>query len=306
MPIDYDKIVEGRRRNWESLKPEEIREQEREAQRERLRKEREEKGKEGFFARRQRLKDEAAAEDRKRFRRSLRQSVVMVGGLLLIAGVYLGITHLIQQQREAALRRSLEEVQALVANGTIVLNTTTPVQAFGTWRSAWKRGDVPTMVKMLSPRYINKATDTKSVADLMQEYERLYREGRLEPVREITLDFETAVAVRVPLPPYRNEELALFKSGEVTKSRENGPPKQYIVALSYNRADKQWYFADVREAKYFSVKWYMEAMIRPMRIGPGATIYTEEGNPIQDSPSRMRPQARGNQRDRRPPPVTLK
>ena len=70
MPIDYDKIVEGRRRNWESLKPEEIREQEREAQRERLRKEREEKGKEGFFARRQRLKDEAAAEDRKRFRPS--------------------------------------------------------------------------------------------------------------------------------------------------------------------------------------------------------------------------------------------
>ncbi|MCC6547116.1 hypothetical protein IT570_08095 [Candidatus Sumerlaeota bacterium] len=280
MPIDYDKIVEGRRRNWESLKPEEIREKEREEKREREKREREASGKEGFFARRQRLKDEAAAADKRRFRSTLRQSVLMIGGIFLIAGAYLGISHVINKQREAALRRSILDVQALVEKGTVVLDMSTPVKAFGTWRSAWKRNDMQAVVRLLSPRFLSKTSETASRSNIAMEYERLQREGRMEASRELSLHFENTYPIRIPLPPYRDEELAIFKSGEVPVVGQRGPGRFYIVAFSYSKTNKSWHFADVREAKYFSVKWYMEAMIRPMRIGPGATTYDDTGTPI--------------------------
>ena len=287
MPIDYDKIVEGRRRNWDPLKPEEVRQQERDDERERTREEREKRtkgagGGGGYHARRQKAKEESDQRDREKFRLAVRQSVILGSAFVIILSAYFGIERLIEARQRAALLRSMTEVQTIVDDGRVVNDLTTPINAFATWRSAWKRGDVPQIVRLFSSRFLSHATELKSMTEILGEYQRLYRDGRLQATREIAEYFDGAQVIRIPNKPWRQEELALFRSPHLQKIGDPPPGMRYIVAFSYNKNTNSWHFADVREDKYFSIKWNVEGMIKPMRIGPGAITYDDKGFPIDN------------------------
>lgn len=284
MGIDYDKIVEGRRRNWDPLKPDEVRQKEREEERERAREQQETKAGRrlgGYHQLRQRLKVEAERDDRARFRIALRQSIVLGSAFIFVLLAFIGIERLIEARRRAALVQTMDKYERVVDDGKFVHDLSTPVGAFATWRSAWARGDVKELVGVFSPRFYSHMAAGRGYNDVYVEYKRLFDTGRLQPTRELAEAFAGAEMLRIPKPPWKNEEIALFRSPHLQIIHEPPPGKRYIAAFSYDANSKSWRFADVREDKYFSVLWDYEAKIRPLRIGPAATTFDESGRAIQ-------------------------
>lgn len=279
--MDYDQIVEGRRREWDELKPEERRRQEKEAERQKRREEREAKAKTRTSYERMRsfMQDRAAEEDRALFRRTMRQSLMLVGGFVLVILVVYGGQALVAWRSARAYRVELASYEKVLLQGTMINDLKTPVGAMATWRDAWKKGDMKRLVSLFSSRFFGKLGRNRTYDDVVREYERLYSSGALETQAAIVDGFEGAEIVRIPDKPWTNGELALFRSPLVEKVGATEPTR-YIGAFSYDATSGQWRFADFREAKFFSVKWTQESMITALSAGPNAATYDERGNLI--------------------------
>lgn len=282
MGLDYDEISQGRRRNWDPLKPEDIREAESKAKKEARRQERAERQKKkqlSYLKARDVLREEEKSADLAAYERAKRQALVVVAVFLGALLVYIGISLLVDWRRSVQSREDLARFEEVLLEGERVFDLATPVGALSSWRSAWSAGEIDTLFRLFSEDYRKKVRGNKPLEVVQAEYRRLYRDGRLDQQRSIAELFGNVEIIRLPDPPHRDGDLALFRSERV-QLIGSPDPVQYIAAFSYNAKGEQWRFADVREAKYFSVRWNHENLIRPLQVGPRATTYDEDGNAI--------------------------
>jgi hypothetical protein len=280
--MDYDSIEKGRRRNWDALKPEDQRAREKEEERARKREEREKAGKQaGYFERRREMLDEARARDIAEYRRALRRSALLGGGLVLAITLQVGISAWLSHRRETAHRNELRRAEERIQSGAVVTSREDPFSAYATWRSAWLTGDMRRVAGMVSPTLLVAIDPRGNRQAVEQRYQDLWARGQLAATQEIAINFVHPEAVRIPERPWRDKQLAIFRSRPVFHADRPTEEIRHILALSYDIGSKSWCFADLREAKYFNVQWEFEGQIKPLKAPNLAEIYDSEGRLVR-------------------------
>lgn len=281
--MDYEKIVEQRRRNWDALKPEDIRRAEKEAERAARLAEKEKSGKPtgGFHSTRKRLREEADKQEVEQYRRTMKQVYVLVGLFVLLVGIVLGVERLNSMRREAAFRQRIETYALSVNEGKHIDDLSDPIGGLATWRSAWMTGDMQKLIAVYSPSYFDQMAGNSTYDRLLAEHRRLYRSGAFESSVQMASAFDYPELVRIPRRPWRDKELAIFRSPYILRQGDQPPGVRFIAAFSWDSRSSEWRFADAREEQYFSIRWTSEPMITAMRMGPNAPRFDEHGNRIE-------------------------
>ncbi len=286
--MDYDSILKGRRRNWDPLKPDEVREREKEAERQKKREELEKRARKRgsigvFSVLRQRRREHEQAEDMERFRRALLQGGILIGAFVLALGSWIGLNSWIEAREHARFQEDFARHQQVLQGGEMVNDLSTPSAAFATWQSAWVREDIPAIISTFSPKYFERQTrGGRSRSDLEVEYRRMRQRGLMQSQVDLAASFGTAEPVRAPSRPWSDQELAIFRSEALLRPGAGPDGVRFIVAFSYDERSGQWRFADMREQQYFNVRWERETQIMPARGGARAVRYDEQGNRIEN------------------------
>lgn len=280
--MDYDSIVKGRRRNWDSLKPEEIRQAEKEAERQKRREELKKKGTRGLnrFKARDIHREEEEARDLAQFRRAVRQGAILFAGLAIFVVATSVIRSCLHSQRMAAYMASAAQYDQVALGGGTVRDFSDPVAAFASWRSAWLEGDADKLIESYSEKHRKLLEPSGDMSALRRRYGDLLRSGRLEENRIIAENFIEPELFRVPAEPWRHGQLALFRSQPLERLDRPGEEIRYFAAFAYDANTRSWRFADQREAPFFSVQWETEEDIQPVRGGAQAVRYDESGRRI--------------------------
>lgn len=283
--MDYEKIVKGRRRNWDPLKPDEVRQREKEEERARKEAERASGKRETSFQRlRRRFREAAEAEDRARFNRALRQSIILGGSFLLFVGLWITVSAVTRSRAFESLRSNVSENDAAIRKGLRVFRLNDPAGAFASWRSAWLREDYDDLVKTFSQTYLRRSMPSGDASKLIDDYIGIAATGGMESNITLAGQLADADPMIVPRKPWRNGQLALFQSQTVVSM---GIDKQYTLAFAYDANSQNWRFADMRESQFFSVKWLTEADIKPLKAGVNATVFDERGSVISRQTNAM-------------------
>ncbi len=286
--MDYDSILKGRRRNWDPLKPDEVREREKEEVRRKKREEQEKRamkpGKLGSFSiLRQRRREREMAEDMERFRRALWQGGFLMTGFLLLFGSWMAVNAWLDVREQARFEEQFTQYQEIVTGGEKVEDLSNPSAAFATWQGAWVREDIPRVVSLFSPTYFESLTSAgQTRRDLVEEYTRMRQRGLLQNQVDLANSFGNAEVVRAPGRPWGDGDLAIFRSEALLRPGAGPDGVRFIVAFSYDAESGEWRFADMREAPYFNVRWERESQILPVRGGTRAVRYDEDGNRIEN------------------------
>lgn len=287
--MDYESILKGRRRNWDPLKSDEVREAEREEERRKRREEHEKKDKGGGSSRgtfgmlRTRRREREYAEDMERFRKAVRQGVILFSVFLLALAGWLAFNAWREARERALYEREFERYQTVLTGGEVVDDLSTPAAAFATWRSAWLQEDLSKVISIYSPQHFESlTTGNKTRSDLEVEYRLMRQRGLLQHQVDMAANFEGAEIIRAPSRPWRNQELAIFRSAAFLRPGSGPDGVRYVVTFSYDSQSGEWRFADMREAHYFNVRWEMETQIQPVRGGARAIRYDEEGNRLEN------------------------
>jgi hypothetical protein len=279
MGTDYDSIVQGRRRNWDALKPEEVRRKEQEEARARREEERQKRGVRftSFHDLRRKLQEAALAEDAAKFRLALRRSAVLLGAFVILVATIIIIDRVASSRAAQAIIKGVETYDQRVENGEAIHVLDEPVGAFASWRSGWVRGDMERLVATFSPAYVGRISTKNDRSAVVAEYKRMYEAGGMTGNVALAEQFFAADAAYVPRRPWSDKSLAIFRSQVMV---HEGVERIYIAAFSYHSKTGKWGFFDMREAPYFSIRWRDEGDVKPLRTGPNATRYDEEGYEI--------------------------
>lgn len=283
--MDYDDIVKGRRRNWDSLKPEEIRKKEKEEERDRKRQEEEKKGKRtvGYFEKRQRMVDEARERDIAQFRKTIRLVAMGLGALAFIIVTITITSSLLHMRRMAAFQAKASEFDVAVLSGERIRDYSDPISAFASWRGAWIDTDPEAIIESYSETYKELLEPSGNMQALRSRYKTMVESGTLDATRDIAISFVDPELFRIPSRPWRHGELALLRSQPFERfisTSDEDITFRYMIAFSYDTRSESWRFADLREEVYFSVRWQDEGQIRPL-VGPArATRYDSSGRPL--------------------------
>ncbi len=285
LAMNYDDIERGRRRNWEALKPEEIRQREREERRAERMKELAEKAKKGkthtAFDRVKRMRqDEESRADRERFQRVLRQSGVLIGAFIFVILVFYSAQAYLEKRRQERLAAEVTEYDRVLVEGEEVNDLSDPVGALATWRSAWMEGDMARVVSLFSPHFMRQLTKSKPYNVILREYQTLYQKGSLQSTVDMATNFDGPQILRIPRKPWSHGELALFRSDYLLRPGDDPPGRRYILAFSWDAKNEEWRYATLREEKFFSIKWKFESAIQQKVGGMNPVTYDEEGNRI--------------------------
>ncbi|MBI1291684.1 hypothetical protein GC173_10640 [bacterium] len=279
--MDYDAIVKGRRRNWDALKPDEVRQREKEEERTRRQEELDKspnRGATGFQRWRARLLERAREEDQRRFQLALRQSLMMAGIFAVCFVGWIAVERIVAQQARALFSKRANDYEAALTDKQAIFTLEDPLGAFSTWRSAWIREDYPMLVKTFSNNYLGRVQPNKDQSALVKEYRKMAENGGMESSIAVAINFGDPDPVRLPSRPWLDGDLAIFRSQPIIIY---GEEKSYTAAISFDGKSGTWRFADMRESQYFSVRWKKEDQIPPFQAGSGAARYNDEGYELE-------------------------
>jgi len=278
--MDYDKIVAGRRRNWDALKPDEVREKELEEKRAVQQAELEKKGSRlsGYHRFREHMMKQKAAADAAEFIRSRRQVFIVVGSFLAFFIFWNGIQFARDIWNRTTVVNNIAQLEVAIMSGKIINDLTTPEGALATWRSAWMNGAMGIVVESLSDKHVGRLMKSADRTRLTQDFRRQYDADLFNNTIDIASNFYGADPVKIPRTPWADGELAMFRSLPFQRIDEPDPGTRYIVMLAWDARRKSWRFADMREEDVVSVKWRYESNIQSMVAGPNALRYDESGN----------------------------
>lgn len=283
--MEYDKIVEGRRRNWDGLKPEEELRREKEEERAKKKADWEERIKKGeapaSYGKGRELKHREAQElDLRNYRHVKKQSIILLGGFVLLFLLVFGVERFFAWRTHKNYQEALDKYEIALVAGEEVVDRSSPVAALATWRSAWARGDTNTVVDLYSTRYLRRKSAKGKPDQLKREYATLFRKGSLSSMQELALRFKGASVLMIPRSPYTHGELAVFLSEPIRRTKEK-KAIVYSAAFAYDRRSKDWKLADIRPEDFFSVAWEIERDIQRMVGGATAVRYDKKGRVAQ-------------------------
>lgn len=299
--MNYEEIEAGRRRNWDKLKPPEVRRAEEKAKREaelkaaeeeaaRLRNESRRPGdpideppvvRKSFFRRRAERMSAAASADMARYRKMRNRAIVA----LFCLGLLFAASSIIRTLNAAAMRDQQLEEYARYTNmnlmGEPVQIYDSPFGALESWRSAWLRHDAWGIWNSMSPTQQENLSRAKPMNTTVLEYQQRLKSGHLDNYVDQIRQLEYMEVVRLPGQPWRHGELAIFRTRTPIARPNSQAPMEWIVAASWSAEIKQWRVAEFREAPFFSIKWTLEGQILPRVGGMRAVRFNRDGSSIE-------------------------
>ncbi len=302
--MNYEEIEAGRRRNWDKLKPPEQRKAEEKAKREAEQKAAEEEAlrvrnesrkpgdpieepstpKKGFFRRRTERMDAKHAADVAQYKKLRNRAIAAFIALIVIFSA----NSIIRRLNAAAAYEAQMEEYARYVNlnmmGEPVQIFDSPFGALESWRSAWMRHDAWGIWNSMSPNQQGNLSRAKPMNVTVLEYQQRLKSGHLDEYVDRIRQFEYMEVVRVPGKPWRDGELAIFRTKTPIPQANNQPGMDWVVATSWSADMKQWRVADFREAPFFSIKWTVEPQILPRSGGMRAVRFNRDGSSIEVDP----------------------
>ena len=278
--MDYDKIVAGRRRNWDALKPDDVREKESEEKRAAQQAELEKKGSRlsGYHRFREHLMKQKAAADAAEFIQSRRQILAAVGAFMLAFFLWNGVQFLRDIWNRTTVVNNIAKLEVEIMAGKTINDLKTPEGALATWRSAWMNGDMPILADSLSDKHVSRLVKSADRTRLALDFKRQYAANLFESTIDLASNFYGADPIKIPRTPWSDGELAMFRSLHFQRFDEPAPGRRYIAMFAWDAKRKVWRFADMREEEVVSVKWRYESNIQALAAGPNAQRYDEDGN----------------------------
>lgn len=260
MPLDYDEIEKGRRRNWDKLlEPEERKRREREQ----LEKETEEKrGKSSPRKRReaQRKREETeSAEWLEARRRLVRIISVAVGVVALI----LAIQWTVGMLGRSAFKDKKKDLIERSEQNLAYARFSEPLEAWASWRNAWVRKDAEAVVRTYSEGLAKRKRGGMTNEQYASKLQTDIRQGRTKPFESVAELYDSFQVIQRADNSPRDGALTVFKSAPISPEGIIGGPNPWIVALSWSKEFGEWRVADVRQSDTWRDSWSHESQIDP-------------------------------------------
>lgn len=296
MSIDYEKIQQGRRREWkELLSPEE---------RARRRKEEEAKAPpdqkkpkswlrlrdEQLEARLESDKAQWTAAKRK-VQRIMIAVVVVIGAFMIAMMIWMSVA----RQR---MTDKFETLEPLLKRGQTYQVYGDPADAWASWRSALMRGDGRALARVESAARQQRNRGQRAATAYIAQLDDMLKRGRMVNERHVATLFSSPTLLTMPDSPWGEGELAVLASRPLPPApQQTNPPRGarnrtpqpaqrppattpttrpatptptdakttvWVLALSYNREAREWRFEDLRTQKHWDPSWTYAAQIRPV------------------------------------------
>jgi ABC-type multidrug transport system fused ATPase/permease subunit len=261
LPLSIDDIRAGRRRDWDKLKDPEVRKAEERARAEELAKAR------TRALNRDELRREEQESAVREWIRTRRQLIGLAIVLLSAVVLFAGFRALVWWKHESAFRSSYAELAALYDAGTRIDRSSTPLEAFMSWRSAWQAKDGLALYDMYSTEKRRTMRGRRNEAAQRLSFAHQVTSGAQDAMRSIPQRFGKPERVLHPTSGWRQGTLAVFRSEPLRREAVQEPPAQWVAIFVYEAADKKWRFVEFRPAKTWKEKWTREAMIQPVVAG---------------------------------------
>jgi hypothetical protein len=264
MPLSYEEIQKGRRREWKQLMDPE----------ERRRLEQEEREKDPDYQRRKsaRRRREEARKSRTEqedleWRRTRRK--LLIRGGAVIAGILLvlllewafGIVW-----RRATYDRARELESVILSNTSAYRNFDTPLDAWASWRNAWIRNDSRDIVATYSDGMSRRMMGAENKQSYTSNLQRRIREGHMNTYIDLARQFSAPEMLLVPSGTVREGDLAVLRSRPVIVRGVLGESQRWVLALSWDAKGKRWLVEDVRADNAWDPRWTKASMIQASRL----------------------------------------
>lgn len=254
MPLDYDEIQKGRRRDWDKLKNPETRAEEERAARER--EIAETKKKLTAAQSRRKFRKAAQSDEAQQWVRTKREITKIAFITIAIITVILGTQGAFKLITRESRQTRMQELAHTVGGGNRYAAFNDPFQAWASWRSAWLRRDPQAIYNTYSKEMAERERGRLSERGYILELQRQMRRNMKEHVREIAENFRNPEILHLPDNNPAPGELAVFRSQPaVYKNIATQKPQQWVLAISWDNEIKQWRVADIRNADLWRDTW---------------------------------------------------
>ncbi len=252
MPIDFEDIQRGRRRDWDKLKSPEVR---REEDRQRKEEDQELQERKSTLRKKEDAKAARREQDLVEWERTRKQIVVMLSVLFVAILVYAGVKWAVRYAVRESRGERIAELAALVNSGEGFEGYETADEAWATWRTAWMRRDAALLYRVYSPGERRRATGSGSDQRFIRSMQERMDAGLFDKYVAIAAQFDEPEVFLMPLSP-SDGDLAVFKMTFVDPRLPRGKNEMvWVLALSYDGRTKRWGFEDLRSDDSWLDRW---------------------------------------------------
>lgn len=184
---------------------------------------------------REQLLLEKRQKDRAEWERTKRQLLWfggIVGGILMI---FLGIQqagHLLSGGQE---KREMREFMQRAQKKESFYDLSTPIRSLATYRNNWLRGDMRPLWEMTVTQVQKDILAVRGAEQHIAEQRRLYLSGSFQAWIEVVRALNAPEYFQRPSMPYRDGELAVFRSQPMPPPRGQRDPIRYVIAFAYQK-----------------------------------------------------------------------
>ncbi len=162
---------------------------------------------------------------------------IIAGSVLVVVLVVSFVLQLLAGGREQV---EMARYMKMAGRKEIIHDLSTPVRALATYRSAWLRGDMRQIWKMTSPAIKKDILAARSESQHILDQLHLYTSGSFASWVDVMKDMNEPEFLFKPAKPYRDGELAVFRTQPYTPPQGNRIPIRYAISFAYN--DGEWQF----------------------------------------------------------------
>ncbi|MDK2971692.1 MAG: hypothetical protein PWP23_1447 [Candidatus Sumerlaeota bacterium] len=264
MPLSYEDIEKGRRREWKQLMDPEERKRREEEAREKDPEYQKRKSAARRRNDRQKIRDEARETEWQVARRKVMvRTSIAIGILLLILGIQWLAGFL---WKKATYDRRAELESVAVSRHKPYQNFSSPLDTWASWRNAWIRLDAEDVVATYSESNIKKSVGKQDPKQYALYLQRRIREGHMNTYVDLAQRFSMPEILRLPTSNPRDGELAVFASQPVKVRGVLNGAQAWVLAVSWDEKKQKWLVEDIRSEASWDPKWSHVNMIQVSKL----------------------------------------
>lgn len=258
MPIDLDEIRKGRRRDWDKLQDPEVR---RQREREKKKADPEYKKKRSKFQRRDDALEEKEVKDLEEWRKTKKRVGIIIGAFVMVLMVSWGSNILMAYIQSKGRADKIVELNRVVEQGIAYKSFDNPVEAWASWRSAWREKDAEAIFTAYSPFVMDKIQGDTATGTYIRQYQSRIDRGTEARDQYIASKFDNPEIVHYPVFNLREGSLAVFKHEIRMPPEFGGKTEVYYLVMSWDKENELWKIEDVRHELVWREAWKSRTQI---------------------------------------------
>lgn len=200
-------------------------------------------------------------KDRKEWQRTKRQLMwfgAIAGGALVI---FLGIQQVGRLFAGGHEKREMREFMHRAEKKESFYDLSTPIRAMATYRNNWMRGDMRPLWEMTVTQVQKDILAVRGVEKHIAEQRRLYLGGAFHDWLEVLRGLDNLEYLQRPSLPYRDGELAVFRSKPMPPPRGQRDPIRYVFVFAYQKG--KWKYVQSGPESTWKTTWTSLYQIKP-------------------------------------------